>query len=58
MQALDLDPYTFVANVLLGIHVGPLTSGAGNVLISVPRHWIAFPTTWTVWLDLSGTRCV
>ena len=26
-QSLDLDPYTFVANVQLGLHMGPLTIG-------------------------------
>ena len=28
-------PYTFVANVQLGLHVGPLTSGVGAV-------WVCF----------------
>jgi hypothetical protein len=34
---------TFVAKVQLGLHVGPLTSEAGAVSVSVPCHWVPFP---------------
>ena len=62
---LDLGPYTFVANVLLGLHVGPLTIGAGAVSDSVVRFWIPLLDclVWPQWermhlvllqLDLAG----
>ena len=35
----------------LGLHVGSLTNGAGAVSISVPCHWVPFPSlelpVWT-----------
>ena len=31
MHGLDLGPYTFVADVQLGLHVASLTTGAGAV---------------------------
>lgn len=37
----DLD--TFVPDVQLDLHVGPLTIGAGAVSDSVACHWIPFP---------------
>lgn len=40
-------PHTFGVDVQLGLHLGPLTSGAGAVSVSVPCHW-------SVWLGLSG----
>ena len=44
MQELDLDsPYTFVANVQLGLHVRPLTSGVEVVSVFVSCLWIPFP---------------
>jgi hypothetical protein len=42
-HGLDLGPHTFVANVQFGLHVCPLTRGAGTVSISVLSHWIPFP---------------
>ena len=48
---LDIDPpYTFVADVQLGLHMGPLTIGAGAVSDSVACDWI--PST--NWISLSG----
>ena len=44
-------PYTFVAYVQLGLHVGPLTSGVGmsQSLFTV----IGSPSpTWTVWASV------
>lgn len=35
-------PYTFVADVHLGLHVGPLTIGVGTVSDSVPCLWTLF----------------
>jgi hypothetical protein len=46
MQGLDRGPYTFVANVQLGVHVDPLSIGARGVSDSVFCHSIPFP-----WLD-------
>lgn len=44
LQELDLDaPYTFVANVQLGLHLGPLTSGVEVVSVSVSCLWSPFP---------------
>ena len=66
MQELGLyPPYTFVTNVLLGLHVGAVTSGIGAIFVSVPCHWIPFPlpgvSDWTsVGEDepsLARTRC-
>jgi hypothetical protein len=34
-------PYTFVADVTLGLHVGPLTIGEGAISDSVACHWIS-----------------
>jgi len=42
-KELDLDPYTSVTNMRLGLHVGSLARGVGVVLVSVPCHWIFFP---------------
>ena len=36
-------PNTFVANIQLDHHVGPLTHGVEAVLVSVPCHWALFP---------------
>lgn len=33
-------PYNFIANVLVGVHMVPLTSGMGVVSISVFCRWI------------------
>ena len=47
----------------LGVHVGPLTSGAGSVSVSVPCQWIPFPyldcVLWPQWERLcpAGIRC-
>jgi hypothetical protein len=35
-----------VANVQLGLHVGPLTSRVGAVVVSVPCHWRPFGSQW------------
>lgn len=36
-------PYTFVADMHLGLHMGSPTTGAGTVLDSVTCHQIPFP---------------
>ena len=36
-------PYTYVTDVQLGLHVGPLTAGTGAVSDSVACLWIPFP---------------
>lgn len=36
-------PYTFVADMQLGLHMGSPTTGAGTVLDSVACHQIPFP---------------
>ena len=43
MQGLDLGPCTFVADVQLGLNVGPLTTGVEAVSDSVACHWIPSP---------------
>jgi hypothetical protein len=42
-ESWTLAPYTFVANIQLDHHVGPLTHGVEAVLVSVPCHWALFP---------------
>lgn len=43
IQGLDLGPYTCVADVQLGLHVAPLTTGSGAVSDSVACHGILSP---------------
>jgi len=49
MQGLDLTPHptptcnTYVADMQLGLHLGPLTIGAGAVSGSVACLWVPFP---------------
>jgi hypothetical protein len=44
IQGLDLGPYILVADVQVGLYVGPLTIGSGvAVSDSVASHWIPFP---------------
>ena len=61
-QDVDLDPYTFVASVQIGLHVGLLTSVCvGPVSVPVPCHWVTFPLpplpSWdSVGEDMPRTR--
>lgn len=53
MQGPDLGPYTFVMDMQLGHHGGPLAIGAETASDSVACHWVPFPN-----LDcLSGKGC-
>ena len=58
MQELDLKtPYTFVANVHLGLYVGPLRSGAQAISVSVSSQLDPLPHYLDAWLGLSGRGC-
>ena len=56
------DPYKFIANVQLVLHVGSLISGAGAFFVSVLCHRIPYPylvpsLAWLWWVQ-SDTTCV
>lgn len=56
-RVLDQTFATFIANVQLRLHVGPITKWAEAVCLSVPCHWVPFPLPWTDWLSHSGREC-
>ena len=49
-----LDPYTFVSDVQLGLHVGSLTYGAGALFLILLPATGASSSRWTSGFGLSG----